>query len=100
MSDTNKPTFADFLPVSPEIATGKPGQLRREAVERSNLWAYSAAEFAALRGALEQLLQVGWHRDYGYGEPECDAPNGGECTCGLTEARARARAVLEQVRNP
>lgn len=53
------------------------------------------AENARLRAALRGLLDTGWHRDYGYMDPACDAPNGGECSCGLTNAKESARSALE-----
>lgn len=53
------------------------------------------AENARLRAALRGLLDTGWHRDYGYVDPACDAPNGDECSCGLTNAKNAARAALE-----
>ena len=42
---------------------------------------------------------IGWHRGGGYGdEPECDKPNGGECSCGLEAEREAARAALAALR--
>lgn len=50
---------------------------------------------------LDELLngEHGYHRDYGYGdEPACDMPNGGECTCGRSDALLAARAELAALR--